>query len=188
MNLAVPPPLSEAEVAEAEAQLGVAFPPEYRRYLVQVSAGGAVSQLERTESGWWWAGNDPFRRDLLPVPFPHPDSYAEADEELGRREPLAEDHPNEEAFAEAVSAWDTECEEFEDQKTAGSVVAQEHGCGFATLLVITGPLAGTLWWDGRATCDLIVPLSLDHTGDARPVSFGEWLERGSWNLLPPGWG
>ncbi|WDT89420.1 SMI1/KNR4 family protein [Streptomyces sp. CNS654] len=31
-----PPPLTEAETAEAEAQLGVTFPQEYRRYLHRV--------------------------------------------------------------------------------------------------------------------------------------------------------
>ncbi|MFI9188831.1 hypothetical protein ACIG0A_05955 [Streptomyces californicus] len=41
--------------------------------------------------------------------------------------------------------------------------------------------------DGRATCDLILPLPLNHATGARPVTFGEWLEHGSWNLLPPGW-
>ncbi|MEH0532679.1 hypothetical protein QBA75_39190 [Streptomyces stelliscabiei] len=64
---------------------------------------------------------------------------------------------------------------------------QEHGCGFSTLLAVTGPLAGTVWWDGRATCDRIVPLSPDHLGGARPVRFAEWLRHGSWALLPPDW-
>ncbi|MFA3843638.1 SMI1/KNR4 family protein [Streptomyces aureus] len=189
MNLpAAPRPLTEAEVAEAEAQLGVGFPREYRRYLLRVSAGGAVAQLEKSENGWWWAGNSTMRRDLLCLPFPHPESYEDADDELYLRLPQAENYPNEDAFSEAMSAWNAECWELDERKTAGSVVAKEHGCGFATLLVITGPLNGTLWWDGRATCDLIVPLSLDHSGGARPVTFGEWLRRDSWDLLPPGWG
>jgi hypothetical protein len=158
-----PPPLTEAEVADAERELGVAFPAEYRAYLVGVSAGGAVSRLARTERGWWWENNHDTLPELLAAPFPHPDSYAEADDEL-------------------VS------DEFEDQKTAGSIVIEEHGCGFATLLALSGPLAGTVWWDGRATCDRIVPLSLDHPRGARPVTFGEWLGRSSWDLLPPGWG
>ena len=183
---AVPRPLAEVESAEVEAELGVGFPHEYRRYLLQVSAGGAVAQLARTESGWWWAGNDARWRDLLSLPFPHPDSYEDVDDELHRRLPQAEDYPNEEAFWEAMSSWNVESWEFEERKTAGAVVAKEHGCGFATLLVITGPLAGTLWWDGRASCELIIPLSLDHAGGARAVTFGEWLGRKSWDLLPPG--
>ena len=184
----VTPPLSEVEVAAAERELGVSFPAEYRAYLLEVSAGGAVSRLARTERGWWWENNSRIERALLATPFPHPDSYAAEDEALDDREPCAEDFADDEAYQAAWRAWDDECGVFEDRKTAGAIVVQEHGCGFATLLALTGPLAGTVWWDGRATCDLIVPLSLDHMQDARPVTFGEWLGRSSWDLLPPGWG
>ncbi|MGW2822646.1 SMI1/KNR4 family protein [Streptomyces sp. NPDC001443] len=181
-------PLTEVEIVEAEQELGVSFPEAYRAYLREVSAGGALFSLERTGRGWWWAGNDAWRRELLAVPFPHPDSYAGADDELMAREPQAEAFEDDAAYRTARRAWADETEEFEDLKTAGAVVLQEHGCGFSTLLALTGPLAGTVWWDGRATCDLIVPLSLDHAGGARPIRFEEWLDHGSWALLPPGWG
>lgn len=181
-------PLTEAEIVEAERELGVPFPDAYRVYLREVSAGGALFRLERTGRGWWWAGNDEGRRELLTIPFPHPDSYAGADDELLEREPQPEAFEGDAAYRKARRAWDDEADRFEDVKTAGAVVIQEHGCGFSTLLALTGPLAGTVWWDGRATCDLIVPLSLDHVGGAQPVDFGQWLEHGSWALLPPGWG
>ncbi|WP_371660445.1 SMI1/KNR4 family protein [Streptomyces sp. NBC_00280] len=183
-----PPPLSEVEITEAEQQLGVSFPQEYRDYLREVSAGGALARLERTGRGWWWAGNDEEMRTLLAVAFPHPDSYAEADDELVEREPQPEAFEDETAYAVAWRAWADEADRFEELKTAGSVAVQEHGCGFSTLLVLAGPLAGTVWWDGRATCDRIVLLSLDHVGDAHPVRFGEWLSHDSWALLPPDWG
>ncbi|WP_234359993.1 SMI1/KNR4 family protein [Streptomyces sp. DSM 15324] len=89
--------------------------------------------------------------------------------------------------ATSQASGDDEVGEFEDVKTAGAVVVQEHGCGFSTLLAVTGPLAGTVWWDGRATCDRIVPLSPDHLGGARPVRFAERLEHRSWALLPSDW-
>jgi hypothetical protein len=164
-------PLTEAEIVEAERELGVSFPDEYRVYLREVSAGGALFRLERTGRGWWWAGND-----------------VRADDELMAREPQPEAFEDDAAYREAWCAWDDEAGRFEDLKTAGAVVIQEYGCGFSTLLALTGSLAGTVWWDGRATCGLIVPLSLDHVGGARPIRFGRWLDYGSWALLPPGWG
>ncbi|MFD8685733.1 SMI1/KNR4 family protein [Streptomyces sp. NPDC059651] len=182
------PPLTEAEIGEAERELGVSFPDEYRVYLREVSAGGALFRLERTGRGWWWAGNDEEQRELLATPFPHPDSYAEADDELTAREPQPEAFEDDAAYREARRVWVEEADRFEDLKTAGAVVIQEHGCGFSTLLALTGSLAGTVWWDGRATCGLFVPLSLDHVDGARPVRFGQWLDYGSWALLPPDWG
>ncbi|OPG13231.1 SMI1/KNR4 family protein [Microbispora sp. GKU 823] len=182
------PPLSEGEVAEAEAQIGITFPAEYRAYLLEVSADGAVNRLVRNEQGWGWAGNDDSRRLLLRTPFPHPASYVEAEEQLDAREPQPGAFSDEQSYAEAWQAWDAEYAVFQDWKTAGSIIAQDHGCGFATLLALTGPLAGTLWWDGRATCGLILPLSLDHDNGSPPVTFTQWLTRDSWNLLPPGWG
>lgn len=185
----IPPPLTETEVAEAEREWGISLPAEYRAYLLEVSAGGAVmSPLTRTARGWWWEHTPDARRELIAVPFPHPDSCAAEDDERWLREPRAEDFPDARSHVAAHQAWEAECEDFEDRRTAGAIVIQEHGCGFATLLALTGPLAGTLWWDGRATCDLIVPLSLDHFHGAPPVTFGQWVGRSSWDLLPPGWG
>lgn len=185
---ATPSPLTESEVLEAERELGVEFPAEYRDYLLRVSAGGRLAQLKRTDDGWWWTNNAATRRALLTTPFPHPDSYVDADLALNAREPHVTDFPDEASFDAAWRAWDAECEVAENRKTAGAIEVEDNGCGFATLLVISGPLAGTVWWDGRATCGQIVLLSRDHAGGAEPVRLNEWLLYGSWNLLPSGWG
>ncbi|MHC6628562.1 SMI1/KNR4 family protein [Streptomyces globosus] len=123
-----------------------------------------------------------------PPPPPPPLTEAEvAEAESDAREPQWEAFRDGPTAAAAWSAWDAEYEEFQDRKTAGSVVLQEHGCGYATLLALSGPLAGTMWWDGRASHDLIVPLSLDHEAGGRPATFAEWLQHDSWDLLPD-WG
>ncbi|MFG3352523.1 hypothetical protein [Streptomyces sp. NPDC048001] len=67
----------------------------------------------------------------------------------------------------------------EERKTAGAVYIQEGGCDFSTLLVVTGPHRGEMWFDGRATCDQILPLRWA----GRPVFFAEWVERGM-SLIP----
>lgn len=181
-----PTPLTEAELAMAEQELGVSFPAAYRAHLQEAKPAKRVFPPRRTERGWDWDAGRGTPAELLALPFPHPDSYVSATAELDAREPLLEEFADERAYADAWQAWDQEYEVFQDHKTAGAVVLQEHGCGFYTLLAVTGPLAGTVWWDGRATCDLIVPLSLDHAGSARPATFSEWLLHDSWELLPPG--
>ncbi|MFG2644712.1 hypothetical protein ACGFYP_27520 [Streptomyces sp. NPDC048370] len=79
----------------------------------------------------------------------------------------------------AWTAWDGEYEVLQEYKTSGSVCIQEHGCGFSTLLVVTGPHRGTMWFDARATCDLILPLMLD----GRHLSFADRIGRRSMDLV-----
>lgn len=174
-----PPPLSESEVRQAEEGLGITFPVEYRDYLLRHSAGGTVNRLCRSTAGWGWHGDSSTNYDLLATAFPHPDSYRTYEDELDDREPLEEDFPDHDAYQVAWNNWDAEYAVFQQRKTSGAVFIQENGCGFSTLLIVTGPHRGTMWFDGRATCDQILPLSLD----GRPVSFTAWLGRSSMDLL-----
>ncbi|MFH9613302.1 SMI1/KNR4 family protein [Streptomyces pratensis] len=175
------PPLSETEICEVEAELGITFPDEYREYLLRQSAGGAVNRLWRSAAGWGWQGDSNTNYGLLTTAFPHPDSYRVHEDELDAREPLPEDFPDPNAHQTAWKQWDAEYEVFQERKTSGAICIQDNGCGFSTLLVVTGPHRGTLWFDGRATCDQILPLSLG----GRPVSFTDWLARSSMDLV--GW-
>ncbi|WP_328719807.1 SMI1/KNR4 family protein [Streptomyces sp. NBC_00247] len=178
---ASPPRLSEEEVRAAEAELGITFPEGYREYLLRRSAGGRVKRLLHTPEGWRWEEDWRTNHALLSTPFPHPDSYRAREDELDAREPRPEDFPDPGAHRAAWARWDAEYEVFQEHKTAGAVFIQDNGCGFSTLLVVTGPHRGTLWFDGRATCDRILPLDLD----GGPVLFPEWLDRNSMDLL--GW-
>ncbi|MFF5277352.1 SMI1/KNR4 family protein [Streptomyces sp. NPDC000133] len=176
------PPLSEAEICEAEAELGIAFPDQYREFLLRrPSPDGAVNRLRRSAAGWGWHGDSSTNYDLLTTAFPHPDSYRAHEDELDAREPLPEDFPDHNASQAVWKQWDAEYEVFQERKTSGAVFIQDNGCGFSTLLVVAGPYQGSLWFDGRATCDRILPLNLD----GRPVSFMDWLARRSMDLV--GW-
>ncbi|MEU8834680.1 SMI1/KNR4 family protein [Streptomyces sp900116325] len=64
------PPLSEAEIREAEAELGIAFPDQYREYLLRHSPDGAVNRLRRSAAGWGWHGDSSTNYDLLTTAFP----------------------------------------------------------------------------------------------------------------------
>ncbi|MFE1768450.1 SMI1/KNR4 family protein [Streptomyces angustmyceticus] len=173
------PPLSETEICEAEAELGIALPDQYREYLLQQSAGVAVNRLHRSAAGWGWHGDSSTNYDLLTTNFPHPDSYRAYADELDTREPLTQNFADHNAYQAAWKQWDAEYEVFQERKTSGAVFIQDNGCGFSTLLVVTGPHRGSLWFDGRATCDQILPLNLG----GQPVSFMDWLAHRSMDLV-----
>lgn len=179
------PPLSPRELQAAETALGVTFPPAYREHLLHVSAGGRrrhggapLKPLHHGPDGWCWQGDSDTNLPLLTTPFPHPDEYRERDELLGEREPKEQDFPNLTAFQTAWRAWDDECGELEDRKTAGAIHLVEHGHNFRTLYVITGPYRDTMWFDRRATSDDIIPL---RGPDGRIPTFAQWYD---W---PEGW-
>ncbi|MEU5431515.1 SMI1/KNR4 family protein [Streptomyces olivoreticuli] len=79
--------MSEADIREAEAELGIAFPDQYREYLLRQSAGGAVNLLSRSGAGWGWHADSSANYDLLTTAFPHPDSYRVHEDDLDAREP-----------------------------------------------------------------------------------------------------
>ncbi|MFD6555817.1 SMI1/KNR4 family protein [Streptomyces sp. NPDC058398] len=171
--------MSEAEICEAETELGIAFPDQYREYLLRQSSGGPVNQLCRSAAGWGWHGDSSTNYGLLTTDFPHPDSYRAYKDELDAREPQTQDFPDHNAYQAAWEQWDAEYGVLQELKTSGAVFVQDNGCGFSTLLVVTGPHSGSLWFDGRATCDQILPLNLD----GRPVSFTDWLAHSSMDLV-----
>ncbi|MEU3599771.1 SMI1/KNR4 family protein [Streptomyces sp. NPDC006798] len=170
-------PLTAEQLAEAETELGIALPAEYRAFLLDPpkeggpEEGGPVNPLTRTADGWRWRTEYTIAYDSLATDFPHPDSYTAEDAALDAREPRQTDFPDPAAFDTAYIAWEREAEAFEAAKTAGAVVLRDGGCGFSTLLAVSGPLAGTMWFDARATCDRILPLKKD----AAPGTFAEWL-------------
>ncbi|MEU5161982.1 SMI1/KNR4 family protein [Streptomyces sp. NPDC020875] len=170
-------PLTPGQLAEAEAELGIVLPAEYRAFLLDPpkdggpKPGAPVNPLTRTADGWRWRTEYTIAYDSLAADFPHPGSYAAEDDALRAREPRQDDFPDPAAFDTAYLAWEREAEAFEEAKTVGAVVIRDGGCGFSTLLVVSGPLAGTMWFDGRASCDLILPLKKDD----RPGTFAEWL-------------
>jgi hypothetical protein len=174
------PLLREDEVAEAEEELGVAFPSGYRTFLLEVGAGGAgpdygVFPLRRDEQGWHWAADGGGRRvDAHRArPFPSMAERAGWAEELAAREPQEQDFPDQQAYRDAFHRWDQEW----DVMAAGAVCLGHQGCGYYTWLAVTGPDSGTLWHDLRAVDGLFEPVT---SGPDRVDFHGwyrDWLNR-----------
>lgn len=165
------PVLTEDQVEEFERQIGVALPDDYREYLLRVSAGGRVRELRRDQTGWRLAGDRDTNYANLRTPFPDQDAALAACEELWSRPPLEGDYASAEAFQAAHDMWRQAADAADAARAVGAMFLQGHGCGFSTLLVISGPMRGTMWFDGRATSDRLNPLLND---SKQPSTFAEW--------------
>ncbi|MFG2818627.1 SMI1/KNR4 family protein [Kitasatospora sp. NPDC048365] len=170
-------PLSEAEVAAAERELGVSFPPSYRTFLLEVGAGGTgphygLFSLRRDKRGWHWADEFGFRHDssLLDRPFPSMEERAHWEEDFDAREPDRKDFPDEQSYRRAFTAWDDEWDTLREEMIAGAICLSSQGCGTYTWLAVTGPERGTVWsvsWEAE------VPVSPCSAG-TDSVDFHDW--------------
>ncbi|MFJ7246237.1 SMI1/KNR4 family protein [Kitasatospora sp. NPDC098652] len=166
------PPLTEAQVGGAERQFGITFPTDYRDFLLRVSAGGCFPrELRHGPDGWHWAGDEHTDRSRLGTPFPDHDRALATADAVWDNPPREEDHRRPEEWLAARTAWEEAAEAAEADRVTGAVFLKGHGHGFSALLVVTGPHRGTMWFDGRPTCDRLNPLLTD---DGRPATFAEW--------------
>ncbi|MBM7173792.1 SMI1/KNR4 family protein [Streptomyces sp. G44] len=167
------PVLTEDQVAAVERHRGVTFPPEYRRFLLEVGAGGAGPDYglfpvrpvgpDTPPAMPRWAR--PFRPERTRELADHQDA-----------EPLRAaygDTPEEEArFRRDQHAWDRREDELLEVVTEGTLCVSEQGCGYYTLLALTGPERGTMWHDARAAAEGALPVQL--VGGPGRVTFAAW--------------
>ncbi|WP_326580844.1 hypothetical protein OIE69_42585 [Actinacidiphila glaucinigra] len=125
------------------------------------------------DSGWQWCDVGFAHRgqgttaELAGRPFVAEALQKEVDA-LDAQEPKPEAYETDEAFRQAFTAWDARYEELYDAQEAGVVFLSEQGCGYSSLLVMTGPHAGAVWEDLRPADGGIVPTGLD---------FAQWYKR-----------
>ncbi|WP_240489773.1 SMI1/KNR4 family protein [Actinomadura atramentaria] len=171
------PPLSGAELAELEAQLGVGLPEDYRGFLLRAGRGGAgpsygIFPLRRGPDGWHWEGDgaDMTETARLREPFPEPVDGLAA---LHAGQPDEEDFPDAESFDAAYEAWRTRLEDvlWTNERTVGAICLCHHGCAQREWLVVSGPERGTVWTDPRADYDDLAPRAAE---DGGRTTFGAW--------------
>ncbi|MET8631114.1 SMI1/KNR4 family protein [Kitasatospora sp. NPDC004669] len=174
-------PLTAADLAELESQVGVVLPTEYREFLLTVGAGGAglaygVFPARRVEGRWWWEGDGADLADLtrLAEPFPRQGPHHDRLRELWAEYPDEDDcAAADEDYAEVMEAWEQRWEPlmFSSDRTVGAVLVCHLGCAARQWLVVSGPERGRIWRDDRADGVDLVPL-LDDQGE--PVTFARW--------------
>jgi hypothetical protein len=167
------PPLSELDLAAAEAQFGVQFPDDYRGFLTAVSAGGAgpyygLFPLVRDGSGrWGWRGDGAELTDVtaLGTSFDAGDMTAAlADLEATQPPPGEED-----AYEDWLSRYDNVL--WDGQRTRGAVCLCHEGCAYRDWLIITGPFRGQMWDDDRAGDIDLAPAK---TENGSALTFERW--------------
>jgi SMI1/KNR4 family protein SUKH-1 len=175
------PPLTADELAEAESQLRIELPAEYRSFLLEVSRGGAgpaygLFPLRRIDGRWQWEGDGADITDLttLARPFPHTEAFNPAD---GLPDPPVEKNfDSTEAFN---SAEDTYWERhdtivYAPEHSVGLLYLCHLGCACREVLVVSGPARGQMWTDDTASDGGFRPV-LDEDGTR--LGFARWYRR-----------
>jgi hypothetical protein len=169
------PVMREDRVRALEAALGTGLPAAYRGFLRQVGAGGAgpdyglLTPVE-ADGDWQWRAEGlaysglPVRAEYAGRPFLAESRQHELDA-LEEAEPERAAFADPEEFRRAYADWDRRYETLYTAQTEGAVFLSEQGCGYSSLLVMTGPHRGTIWHDARPADRGVVPAG---------TGFAEW--------------
>ena len=163
-------PLKESMLAEFEATHRIAFPSDYREFLVSVGNGGAgpyyglfsLGEMDDGHDHVPWKENDGFV-GILSKPFPHTNPWNDL---TGMPE---EDEQDEQRFELAFNEFDKRY--WNPSNVNGAIPICHLGCALRQWLVVTGPEAGHVWCDYRADYRGLQPLSFEQM--AR-VTFLQW--------------
>lgn len=161
-------PLGERELAAFEAEHGVTIPDGFRRYLSRLGNGGAgpfygILPLGHIEGGEWEEGDGVVGQ--LAEAFPHAGPWNLPDE-LGEPPDFDSD--------EAEFAWHEKVDRvlYAPRLMNGAFPICEHGDAYRTVLVVSGPERGRVWFDGRAGGLGIKP---HEDASGAHLSFGAWF-------------
>ncbi|AWW41919.1 SMI1/KNR4 family protein [Streptomyces cadmiisoli] len=174
--------MSEEQIRELEADLGVSLPAQYRSFLLRVGRGGAgpdygLMTPTLCNGSWRWLGiglafpAQPTTAEFAGRPFVAEALRSELTA-IEAQEPTPEAFATDEELSQAYVAWDARCEELYGAQEAGAVFLSEQGCGYASLMVVTGPHRGAIWEDLRP-----MDRGIEPTGHDFAHWYRKWLER-----------
>ncbi len=172
------PPLSEIEIASVESKYRCRLPEEYRAFLLNIGNGGAgpfygLFPLGMQDDNFglcsWEAG---YLLGDLSAPFRFNAAWNASPEFLGQQ-PQPDENTSEEDENRMWEEWDEklEAEYWAPEIMDGAIPICDEGCALRDWLVVTGPLAGTVWKDYRSDLRGVEPYI---GSDGAPMSFRNW--------------
>ncbi|MCF3120304.1 hypothetical protein IPZ68_11405 [Streptomyces arenae] len=75
-------------------------------------------------------------------------------------------------FRADYAAWDRRDDELLEALTDGALCMSDQGCGYYTLMALTGPERGTMWHDARAAAEGVIPFAF--LNSTARVTFAQW--------------
>lgn len=145
------PVLAPAEIAEAEAQFGVALPDEYRTFLAEVGAGGPgpgwLTTLCKIDGQWGWLWDSGGRHWLLDPSGPFVETEDWADHQIATLraagyEPTTRDEDEDYLEDYRKVFGDTGEEAWHLERDRGAILISDNGCGMTSWLIVVGPHCG----------------------------------------------
>ncbi|WP_433894218.1 SMI1/KNR4 family protein [Streptomyces sp. CA-111067] len=144
------PALTPAEIAEVEAQFGVALPDEYRTFLAEVGAGGPGPALELTSLrqingkwGWVWDDDEDHPWLLDPsAPFVETEDWADQQMATLRAagyDPTTRDEDDDYLDGYRKAFGDAGDEVWHLERGRGAIHISDNGCGMTGWLIVVGP-------------------------------------------------
>ncbi len=173
--------LTGGEVDELEAWLGVRLPEDYRRFLIEVSAGGVgpgegLIRVQRSGDGWDWASEmAQVNRSLVTQPFPTWRADGDTRVVLCGPPPFEERYPDLDEFQTAFDAWAERANAGcgAPERRAGAICIQTFNIVRHDWLIVTGSARGTIWheWPDHGIDHDMAP-GIDANGQA--LTFTRW--------------
>jgi hypothetical protein len=173
------PPLCETDVQAFEHQHRISLPDDYRQFITRIGNGGAgpyygvfpLGQMDGLgESLKPWQEADGFV-GVLSEPFLFRDAWNDLRRKPAKELMKTDEHEYERQLDEFESVY------WGSAPMNGAIPICHEGCALRIWIVLCGPEAGHLWYDGRADYTGLSPL---FSRDGSRAMFGgwyrEWLE------------
>ncbi|PWV94438.1 hypothetical protein DFQ01_1303 [Paenibacillus cellulosilyticus] len=154
-NYLLNPKLSEQEVEEFEMKNGIVIPSEYRYFICEIGNGGSgpcygllpLTNYHEHYDNYIWEDED-LKKSYLRYSFPYTDKW----------EPRSNnEHDNYDVLKQSLS---------------GTLALSHEGCGYYTLLIVSGEERGNIWLDGMVSDQGMMPL----IRNGNRLGFYEWYE------------